>query len=183
MTAPDYKARKRAEPTMPIGERLYSRIKKNPHSECWEWQGSTRRGYGRLIVGSRKDGTRRNESAHRLSYLFSIGSIPDGMEVCHKCDNPLCINPAHLFVGTKKENAADRDRKGRNIVFTGEEQPRSKLTKKMVKDARWERVFQGTSFQKLADKYGVSKKTMQNAVKGITWKCVPYMPEPPKEGA
>lgn len=134
-----------------------------------------------MIVGSRKDGTRKSESAHRLSYLISIGSIPDGMEVCHKCDNPLCINPAHLFVGTKKENAADRDRKGRNIVFTGEEQPRSKLTKKMVKDARWERVFQGTSFQKLADKYGVSKKTMQNAVKGITWKCVSYMPETPKE--
>lgn len=181
MTTPDYKARKRAEPTMPIKERLYSRVKKNPYSECWEWQGSTRRGYGRLIVGSRSDGTRRSESAHRLSYLISIGSIPDGMEVCHKCDNPLCINPAHLFVGTKKENAADRDRKGRNIVFTGEEQPRAKLTKKAVQDARWERAFRGTSFQKLANKYGVTKKTMQNAVKGITWRCVLYMPEPPKE--
>ena len=181
MTMPDYKARKRAEPTMPLKERLYSKAKKNERSGCWEWQGSTRRGYGRLIVGSRKDGTRKNESAHRLSYILSVGNIPDGLEVCHKCDNPSCINPNHLFLGTKQENAADRERKGRNIVFTGEEQPRAKLTKKKVKDARWEHAFNGTSFQKLADKYGVSKKTMQNAIKGVTWKCVPYMPEPPKE--
>ena len=79
------------------------------------------------------------------------------------------------------DNIDDRERKGRNIVFIGEEQPRAKLTKKAVKDARWERAYKGTSFQKLADRYGVSKKTMQNAIKGVTWKCVPYMPEPPKE--
>lgn len=63
----------------------------------------------------------------------------------------------------------------------GEEQVRSKLTKKAVKDARWERAYRHTPFQKLADKYGVSKKTIQNAIKGVTWKCVPYMPNPPKE--
>lgn len=182
MTTPDYKARKRAEPTMPIKERLYSHIDKNERSGCWEWQGSIRSGYGRLIVGSRKDGTRKSASAHRVSYLVFKGEIPDGMEVCHKCDNPCCINPDHLFLGTKQENIADRERKGRNVVFTGEEQPRAKLTKKKVKDARWERAFKGTSFQKLAEKYGVSKRTIQNAVKGVTWKCVSYMPEPPKEG-
>lgn len=67
------------------------------------------------------------------------------------------------------------------VVFVGEEQAGAKLTKKAVKDARWERAYKGTSFQKLADKYSVSKKTMQNAINGVTWKCVPYMPEPPKE--
>ena len=71
--------------------------------------------------------------------------------------------------------------RGGNIVFTGEEQTRAKLTKKAVKDARWERAYKGTSFQTLADRYGVSKRTMQNAIKGVTWKCVPYMPEPPEE--
>lgn len=168
---------------MPITDRLYGNAKKNEHSGCWEWKGSTNRGgYGRIIVGSRKDGTRRNELAHRLSYMLNNGVIPEGMEVCHKCDNRSCINPDHLFLGTRQDNIDDRERKGRNIVFTGEEQQNAKLTKKAVKDARWERAYKGTSFQKLADKYGVSKKTMMNAINGITWKCVPYLPEPPKEG-
>jgi hypothetical protein len=116
-----------------------------------------------------------------LAYITWKGEIPDGFEVCHKCDNPSCINPDHLFLGTRADNIADRERKGRNVVKIGEEQPKSKLTKKAVKDARWERAYKGTAFQKLANKYGVSKKTMQNAINGVTWKCVPYYPEPPKE--
>lgn len=161
-------------------ERLMQHTQVNEKSGCLEWIGSKRNGYGRTIVGSRKDGTRRSVYAHRLSYELAYGEIPDGMEVCHKCDNRCCVNPAHLFLGTRQDNIDDRERKGRNIVFTGEEQPRSKLTKKAVKDARWERAYKGTSYQMLADRYGVSKKTMQNAIKGVTWKCVPYMPEPPK---
>ena len=76
---------------------------------------------------------------------------------------------------------ADRDKKGRNITFVGEEQPRAKLTRKIVKDARWEHAYKGTSFQELANRYGVCKRTMQDAINGKNWKCVPYMPEPPKE--
>lgn len=178
---PNYKARKRGEPTMPLKDRLYSKVEVNKRSGCWEWMGSTRKGYGRLIVGSRTDGTRHSESAHRLSYTLAYGDIPDGMEVCHKCDNPACVNPAHLFLGTRNDNVRDREKKRRNIVLTGEEQPCAKLTKKSVKDARWEHAIHGVSFQALADKYGVSKKTMQNAIKGVTWKCVQYMPEAPKE--
>lgn len=179
--APDYSARKRGLPTMPINDRLYSKVVVNERSGRWEWSGYTRNGYGRITVGSRTNGTRKTESAHRLSYMLSRGEIPPGYEVCHKCDNPCCINPEHLFLGTRQENMKDRERKGRNIIFTGEEQPLSKLTKKAVKDARWERAFRGTTYQALADKYGVSKKTMQNAINGVTWKCVSYMPEPPKE--
>lgn len=164
-----------------VYQRLIQHMEINKTSGCWEWVGSKRNGYGRMIIGSRTDGTRKSVSAHRVSYELNFGEIPDGMEVCHKCDNPCCINPDHLFLGTKQDNAADRDAKGRNIVFTGEEQPRAKLTKKAVKDARWERAYKGTSFQTLADRYGVSKRTMQNAIKGVTWKCVPYMPEPPEE--
>ncbi len=163
-----------------VFDRLVSHMEINPKSACWEWTGSKRNGYGRMIVGSRTDGTRRSMSAHRVSYEIVYGEIPAGMEVCHKCDNPSCVNPNHLFIGTRQDNIDDRERKGRNVTFIGEELPNSKLTKKAVKDARWERAYKGTSFQILADRYGVSKKTMMNAIKGVTWKCVPYMPPAPK---
>ena len=178
---PDYRARKHGFPTMPIKDRLKAMTIICEKSGCWEWQGVKRCGYGRTIVGSRTDGTRRSVSAHRLAYETWKGEIPDGYEVCHVCDNPSCINPDHLFVGTRQDNVDDRERKCRNVIKIGEEQPRSKLTKKAVKDARWEKAYKGTSFQELADRYGVSKNTMQNAINGITWKCVSYFPEPPKE--
>lgn len=178
---PDFKARKRGEPTMPIEERLMSRTKRNEKTGCIEWQGTKHNGYGRLIVGSRKDGTRHTTSAHRLSYLLFNGPIPDGYEVCHKCDNPACINPEHLFLGTRQDNVNDREIKGRNIVKIGEEQPRAKLTKKAVKQCRDLYFRGGISYEKLAKRFGVAKRTMMRAIKGITWKCVSYMPNAPKE--
>ena len=165
---------------MPIEERLKKNIKVNSSTGCWEWQGVKRCGYGRTIIGSRKDGTRKSISAHRLAYIVWKGDIPNGYEVCHKCDNPCCINPDHLFVGTRQDNIDDRERKGRNVIKTGEENQNAKLTKDSVTEARLEHVVNGVSFQKLADKYGVNKKTIMNAVKGVTWGCVNYMPTPPQ---
>ena len=146
-----------------------------------EWQGSKRCGYGRTIIGSRKDGSRKSISAHRLSYQIYVGEIPEGYEICHKCDNPSCINPDHLFAGTRQDNIDDRERKHRNVVKIGEEQPRAKLTKKDVKNARYEHAFLGATIKGLARRYGVCAKTMQRAINGETWKCVLYMPEPPEK--
>lgn len=177
---PDYKARKRGEPTLSIEERLYSKIKINTYSGCWEWMGTTRNGYGRITVGSRTDGSRRTEAAHRLSYILKYGEIPEGMEVCHRCDNRKCINPDHLFLGTRQDNINDREKKGRNITFSGESNPMSKLTQKDVIRLRQRKARENISYEKLAKEYGVNKRTVIDAIKGKNWKCVKYYPEPPE---
>lgn len=173
---PDYSARKRGQPTMPTAERLYSKVVKT-NSGCWEWQGATKNGYGHTIVGSRKDGSRRTISTHRLSYMISNGAIPDGYEVCHKCDNRRCVNPHHLFLGTRQDNVDDRERKGRNNPPKGEANGRTKLATADVLQIR-EKRMRGVSFGKLAVEYGVCKKTIQDAVSGKNWA---HLPQPPKE--
>lgn len=161
-----------------LKDRLMSHVVKNDVSGCWEWQGSKRHGYGRMIVGSRKNGTRKKMSTHRVSYELAYGRIPDGMEVCHKCDNPCCVNPDHLFAGTHQENIDDRERKGRNKPQKGEKNGRAKLTETAVRDIKAKRK-NGATFQKIADEYGVHKRTIMNAVSGKNWSGI-EIPEPPK---
>jgi len=89
-----------------LGEKLTDNIKLV--NGCWEWQGFRNRGgYGRLRVSGRK------MLAHRASYVEFVGEIPEDKIICHTCDNPCCINPAHLWVGTHKENYDDALAKGR----------------------------------------------------------------------
>ena len=91
--------------------RLWRKIKRGKKNECWPWIGKAKiNGYGILGLGGRGAG---NVLAHRAAYELSVGPIPDGFYLCHKCDNPPCCNPTHLFVGTQLDNLRDASVKKR----------------------------------------------------------------------
>lgn len=153
-------------------ERILNKI--DVVGNCWIWNGAKKgvgiKSYGSMTVGSRSDGTRKTISAHRFSYEVFIGKIPDGMCVCHTCDTPSCVNPDHLFLGTKKDNSNDRDLKGRNKTpnLSGEMHPNAILN--------WDIVFKVRSIAKkrgdatmLAKLYGVDRKTISDVINKKTW--------------
>ena len=95
----------------PIADRFEERVMRDPNSGCWLWMGQLdRKGYGQIASGGREGG---NIYAHRLSLELSGINVPANKLVCHKCDNPPCVNPAHLFVGSQSDNIADMWGKGR----------------------------------------------------------------------
>lgn len=145
--------------------RFMSYVGKGAVNECWPWLGGhIPSGYGAFSVNGKSRG------AHRVSYIVHGKGDPAGKVVRHTCDNPNCVNPAHLILGTQADNMRDRLTRGK--YARGEGAHNVRLTTDMVIEARRRRL-NGASVYSLAKEYGVNKGTLHNAIYGKTWAHVP----------
>lgn len=145
-----------------VWNKLESMAIPEPNSGCLLWMHTVRRGYGRV---SRAGVV---VSAHRLAFEVTKGPIPDGLEVCHKCDVRSCINPDHLFAGTKQDNMDDMKRKGRAYAAKGEANRNAKLTAKQVAAIIVDQRDQAA----IAADYGMSRISIGYIKRGLTWRNI-----------
>lgn len=152
---------------IPLTVRFWSKVQKT--NTCWIWTGAhNHQGYGRITV----DGARK--PAHQISWEMKNGPIPVGHEICHHCDNPSCVRPDHLFLGTRKDNVQDMIKKGRRSTLahgTGERHGMSKLTCVQVVDIR-KRYAAGESPKLLAIEFGIDRTHIYRITKRKIWKSV-----------
>lgn len=142
---------------------FWSKVEKT--EGCWLWRGGLNdKGYGIFIV------ERRGVRAHRFAFEAATGTNPGDLLVCHTCDNPRCVNPAHLFLGTNQENLQDMSRKGRARphVAPGEKNRQARLTSEQVAEIR-AALHEGEKPSALARRYGVTDSTVSKIKKGATW--------------
>lgn len=160
-----------------LKERFWEKVDKNgpifvrmPYlGRCWVWTANTSEdGYGQIKEGSP---SRKQFRAHRLSYEMHQKRIPEGLCVLHKCDNPPCVNPEHLFVGTRKDNSDDMEEKGRAVHAKGESHGSAKLTEEKISEIRRDYVRGSRTHGQpaLARKYDVNQTTIGVIVRRKTW--------------
>lgn len=155
----------------PVEERFWEKVDRT--DGCWNWVAAISHGwYGSFCVEKGK-----TIVAHKFSWELANGPVPDGMKVCHSCDNPRCVRVDHLFLGTQAENLLDMSKKGRrarghSLSHKGESHPMSSLTDELVTEAR-DRHAEGENVADLAIEMKVSKSAMKKAVHGHTWKHLP----------
>lgn len=152
-----------------VEERFWRNVVKGSASDCWEWNGTMQpNGYGRLSLGAKSEGS---EGAHRISWrLHNKTEIPKGMHVMHSCDNPKCVNPSHLSVGTPKQNTQDMIAKGRKVIASpvGNDNGKAIINPDIVRQIRQS----NESHAALARKFGISPNCVRGVRIGRTWSHV-----------
>lgn len=147
--------------------RFWSKVLILGENDCWMWLGiKTRSGYGQFYM--RLLGKPKTWRANRIAYMFTYGTISINDLVCHTCDNRLCVNPKHLFLGTAADNYEDARSKSRHTH--GEKVGSSKLTPTLVREIK--SLFGTISSYEASKKYGVSPGTIRNVWNGKTWKHI-----------
>jgi hypothetical protein len=143
------------------------RVEFEQNSGCWLWSGPLAAGgYGCVVQGKRG-----RYKAHRVSWFLFHGDTASGLKVCHRCDTPLCVNPAHLFIGTQADNVADMMAKGRHRApgLHGERNPMARLSASDAERVR-QHVQAGGTQRAIAKQLGVSPMTVCRVVNGQTWR-------------
>lgn len=153
-------------PYLPSQEqRFWAKVERGPG--CWEWLcGTNAYGYGRVRFNGRA------QLAHRVAWQIENGPISNGAHVCHSCDNPLCVRPDHLWLGTAQDNMADMKAKGRQR--RGEGKPNAVLTADLVRQIRQEHVHRCKKHGSLAiaKRLGLKHTAVYRAAMGITWRHI-----------
>lgn len=144
-------------------ELFWEKVKKGNGDECWEWLAcKDPKGYGLIKLNG------RNQFAHRIAWILTYGEIPDGLFALHKCDNPPCVRPDHIFLGTQADNRRDCVEKGRQIH--GEMNWNAKLTKDQVMEIRELYLTGNYTKSKLGKLFNVSPSSIYLIIAHKNWK-------------
>lgn len=149
-------------------ELFWSKVDKRTKEECWLWtRGCDMCGYGKVS----KEGKARK--AHRIAYELTNGAIPEGMIICHKCDNPPCVNPNHLFLGTDADNRRDSAQKGRGYIPNrlGENNHMTNLTSSQVREIK-KMLAAGIKTRIIAEEFSIAIRTVSGIRTGTNWSHV-----------
>lgn len=150
---------------------FWAKVNKGPNDSCWLWTGSKhRQGYGWVSFGG------KTGLAHRVAWTLAHGTTLSRKDVlCHRCDNPPCVNPAHIFIGTQKDNMSDAWAKGRlkpPIVKRGAAHYRAKLTASQVRAIRKKYAAGGITLSALASEYAVTMGAIHLITSRRNWKHI-----------